>query len=157
MTTHAPALSAHPLHPHAAAAPETLAGWLADGLPVVLAFFKTSCPTCQLAFPFLQRIADRGGVRVVGISQDDAAVTARFAEKFGVRFWIGMDREADGYPASNAYGITHVPAIFAIEPDGRIAQQWSGFHKAEMEALAERAGGGTLFGPGDAVPEWKAG
>ena len=28
--------------------------------PVLLAFFKITCPTCQLAFPYLQRLADRG-------------------------------------------------------------------------------------------------
>lgn len=155
MLTEAPAFTAHALDP--AATPQTLAQWLADG-PVVLAFFKVSCPVCQLAFPFLQRVADRGGLRVVGISQDDAALTSRFADKFGVRFWLGMDRAAEGYPASNAYGITHVPAVFVVEPDGGVSQQWSGFHKAEMEKLAARtSGGGPLFGPADAVPEWKAG
>ena len=41
--------------------------------PVLLAFFKINCPTCQLTFPFLQRLADRGGPRIVGVSQDDAA------------------------------------------------------------------------------------
>ena len=159
MLTHAPALTAYPLDPHAA--PETLAGWLATG-PVAIAFFKISCPVCQLAFPFLDRIARRGGggLRIVGISQDEAGLTARFAERFGVGFWLGMDRAAGGYPASNAYGLTHVPSIFVVEPDGAISRQWSGFSKVEMEKLAARAGGEgapPLFGPGDAVPEWKAG
>jgi len=129
---------------------------------VAVEFFKVSCPVWQLAFPFLQRVADRGGLRVIGILQDDATLTTRFAEKFGVCFWLGMDRtDDDGYPASNAYGITHVPAVFVVEPDGRMSQQWSGFSKAEMEKLAARAegagGGEPLFTPADAVPEWKAG
>ena len=29
--------------------------------PVVAAFFKISCPTCQYAFPFLQRIYEAQG------------------------------------------------------------------------------------------------
>jgi len=37
----------------------------------VLAFFKIDCPTCQLTFPYLQRMADRGQRRIVAISQDD--------------------------------------------------------------------------------------
>ena len=30
--------------------------------PVLAAFFKVSCPTCQYTFPFLQRMADRKGL-----------------------------------------------------------------------------------------------
>ena len=29
---------------------------ISGGKPVLLAFFKVSCPTCQYAFPFLERI-----------------------------------------------------------------------------------------------------
>ena len=44
--------------------------------PVVLAFFKISCPVCQFTFPFLQRLFERyggNGVSFLGISQDDDA------------------------------------------------------------------------------------
>ena len=61
---------------------------LAHG-PVVLAFFKVSCPTCQYAFPFLQRLhkAYGGqGVKLVGVSQNDVKETAAFAKEFGVTF-----------------------------------------------------------------------
>ena len=37
----------------------------------VLAFFKTDCPTCQFAFPFLERLHERfakSGLRVLGVS-----------------------------------------------------------------------------------------
>ena len=33
----------------------SLSGELGHG-PIVLAFFKVSCPTCQYAFPFLERL-----------------------------------------------------------------------------------------------------
>ncbi len=38
----------------------TLTSLLAEG-PVLLAFFKVSCPTCQLTLPYLQRISGREG------------------------------------------------------------------------------------------------
>ena len=43
--------------------------------PVVLAFFKVSCPTCQYAFPFLERLFQaykNQGVTLIGVSQNPA-------------------------------------------------------------------------------------
>ena len=125
--------------------------------PVVLAFFKVSCPTCQLAFPFLERLHVAGtGLQFAGVSQDEAASTAQFAKRFGVTFPILLDPAADGYRASNAYGLTHVPAIFVVEPDGAVAYEWAGFSKADFEKLALRAGA-AVFHPQENVPAWKAG
>src|SRR5215831_5120833 len=62
--------------------------------PVVLAFFKVSCPTCQYAFPFLQRLFEayrNRGVRLIGVSQNDASDTAAFAKQYGVKFPIVLD------------------------------------------------------------------
>src|SRR5512133_2681491 len=87
---------------------------LADALkrgPVVLAFFKISCPVCQYAFPFLERIyqAHRGEkVSVIGISQNDKSGTAAFMREYGVTFPVLLDN-APRYPVSNAYGLTNVP------------------------------------------------
>ena len=59
--------------------------------PVVLAFFKVSCPTCQYAFPFLERLhrgirLDKRAVKLVGVSQNTARETAAFTKQFGVTF-----------------------------------------------------------------------
>ncbi|MEO5936828.1 MAG: TlpA disulfide reductase family protein, partial [Terriglobales bacterium] len=62
--------------------------------PVVAAFFKVGCPTCQYKFPFLERIYrayPRDRVQVVGISQDDAENTAAFIKEFGVTFPVLLD------------------------------------------------------------------
>ncbi len=47
-----------------------------------------------------------------------------------------FDRAEDDYPASNTWGVTHVPAMFLIEPG--LAMTWSsaGFFKRELEELA---------------------
>ena len=124
--------------------------------PVLLAFFKISCPTCQLTFPFLQRFVSRGGPSVVGVSQDDAAGTAEFNEAFGVQFLTVQDPAADGYPVSAAYELEHVPSLFLVEPDGRIGWVSEGFSKPDLEALAARWGI-TLFDAGDRVPVFKPG
>src|SRR5579859_4188473 len=90
--------------------------------PVVLAFFKVSCPTCQYAFPFLERLQKaygRNGVSLVGISQNDAKDTKTFLKEFGVTFPILLD-DTQTYPVSNSYGLTNVPTIFWIAQDGEI-------------------------------------
>src|SRR5579883_1428369 len=67
---------------------------LAAGGPVLLAFFKTTCPVCQLAFPFLDRIHRGQGssaVSIFGVSQDSPDVTREFTDEFGVTFPILFD------------------------------------------------------------------
>ena len=128
---------------------------LAKG-PVLLAFFKISCPVCQLALPYLERLAASPSLQVVAISQDDAAATSGFRQRFGITFPALLDQSKEGYPASNAYGITTVPSLFLVEKDGGIASSSTGFSKRDLESLGDRAGIQT-FRPEENVPEWKAG
>lgn len=132
----------------------SLKNMLAEG-PVLLAFFKVSCPVCQLTLPYLQRISG-AKTRVVPVSQDNAESTLGFSQAFGVQLPSLFDREQDDYPASNAFHLTTVPAMFLVERDRRISWEWTGFHKRRLEALAERVGQ-PIFRPGDMVPESKAG
>jgi peroxiredoxin len=107
--------------------------------PVVVAFFKISCPVCQFTFPFLERIYKRygsNGVTFLGISQDDAKATKDFAREFGVTFPMLLDEQQKGYPVSNAYGLTMVPTIFLIETDGSVKVSCMGFDKKDLESVA---------------------
>jgi peroxiredoxin len=132
--------------------------------PVVLAFFKISCPVCQFTFPFLQRIADRfagKNISVLGVSQDDVRDTKDFNQEFGVRFPTVIDR--DGYPVSNAYGLTNVPTVFLIAPDGKVRIECMGFDKVGLEQIAgelsqhEKVAAAPLFGRDEVVPAYKPG
>ena len=133
---------------------ESLEEILARG-PALVALYKISCPVCQLALPFLDRIS-KGSLQVIAISQDDERGTHRFRETFKVAMPTLLDRERDGYPVSNGFGITHVPSLFLIDRDGTIALAQSGFVKSELDALGKRSGVET-FRPGEKVPEWKGG
>jgi peroxiredoxin len=132
--------------------------------PVVAAFFKVSCPVCQYTFPFLERLHKTyggDGVSILGISQDDAQGTQKFASQYGVSFPVLMDEK--GYPVSNAYGLSTVPAIFLIEKDGSVRISSMGFNKAELESvaatLAEWKGIAKtpLFRPDEKIPAQKPG
>lgn len=129
-----------------------------DG-PVLLAFFKSSCPVCQMTLPFLERIyrgRTPGSLDIYGVSQDDAPTTAEFGAEFGLHFPMLLDTEESGYPASNAYGLSHVPSLFLVESNGTIAWSLEGFVKRELLEMA-RTAGVDPFLPGEKVPEWKAG
>jgi len=128
---------------------------LTGGGPVLLAFFKTTCPVCQYTFPFLERLA-RSGMRVFGISQDGVPATREYNSDFGVTFPTLLDPAADGYAVSNAYGISVVPTLFLVGADGKIQLTSEGFVKRDLEALAAEVSA-AVFRPDEYVPEWKAG
>lgn len=128
----------------------------ADG-PALLAFFKISCPVCQLTFPFLERLHAPGRLSVYGISQNDARDTADFKRRFGITFPLLLDPEDRRYPVSNEFGISTVPTLFLVESDGTIARVIEGWSKEDIESLAARSGS-EVFRPGDEnVPQWKPG
>ena len=133
----------------------TLAELTARGR-VLLVFFKVTCPVCQLTMPFLERMHASGTLSICGISQNDAADTREFNTYFGVTFATLLDTEETNFPASNAYGISSVPTMFLVEPDGTVSRVIEGWSKMDMEALGAAAGM-TLFRPEDNVPVWKAG
>jgi peroxiredoxin len=133
--------------------------------PVVLAFFKVSCPTCQYAFPFLERLYrayGNRGVKLVGVSQNDAKETVAFAKDFGLTFPLLLD-DMRSYPVSNAYGLTNVPTIFWVAQDGENEVSSVGWVKADFESInrkmAENAkiGLAALFKVGEDVRDFRAG
>lgn len=137
------------------AAPVSLSAMLSEG-PVLLAFFKASCPTCQLTLPFLERLHG-GAFRLFFVSQDGARTAKEFSRAFEIsKVPVLLDPAGDGYPASNAFGLSYVPSMFLIEPDQQVSWSWVGFHKKQLETLAARAGR-PIFLPGEKVPEAKSG
>ena len=132
--------------------------------PVALAFFKISCPVCQYALPFLERIHQAYGsekVTVLGISQDDARDTRDFCKEYGLTFPALMDEE--GYPVSNLYGLTNVPTLILVRPGGRVKLGGHGFSKRDLETVARELAAASgkpvepVFKPGEAVPDYKPG
>jgi peroxiredoxin len=124
---------------------------LSDALtrgPVVAAFFKVSCPVCQYAFPFLERIYKAHGgknVTIVGVSQNSKKDTAGFIKEYGVTFPVLLD-DTNTYPVSNAYGLTNVPTIFWIGQDGEIEISSVGWERKEIEETNRKAA--TFIGEG---------
>ncbi len=130
--------------------------------PVLAAFFKVSCPTCQYTFPFLERLARAyhgEKVTVVGVSQNERADTVAFAEKFGITFPLSLD-DTLSYPVSNQYGLTNVPTMFLISPDGKIEITSVGWLRVDIDDLSKRLAGAAgvppakIFHHGEEIVEY---
>lgn len=132
--------------------------------PVVLAFFKVTCPVCQFTLPYLERIyqAHHGKVSIFGVCQNPKKDASAFAREYGITFPVLLD-DPSRYLASNAYGITHVPTIFLISSGGEIQLSSVGWSRADMDDLNRRLAESAslspapLFHKGEDVPASKAG
>jgi peroxiredoxin len=133
--------------------------------PVVVVFFKVSCPTCQYALPFYERLFKaygRQGVSLVGISQNEAKETAAFSKEFGITFPVLLD-DTSSYIVSNAYGLTNVPTIFRVAQDREIEISSVGWLKADFEEInrkmaeAGKIAPAVMFKPGEEIRDFRAG
>jgi len=127
-------------------------------------FFKTTCPTTTLSWPFLERIrriAEGGGLSLLAVSQDGAVETEAFNRRLGVA--VPTLYDLPPWRASEALGLTTVPAFFLVDREGMIRESALGFQKERMEAFAARAAElagrpqERLFRPGESVPAIKPG
>ncbi len=136
---------------------------IAEG-PVLAAFFKVGCPTCQFAFPFIERIHKRFNghqIAIWGVSQDRADDTRSFSQKFGITFPILIDDKP--YPVSQSYRLNYTPTLFLIFPEGRVEMVSEGFSKNDLLAIERKLASllgvrsEPLFLPEERIPEYKPG
>lgn len=134
----------------------------AAGKLAVLVFYKFSCPVCQLALPFVQRIYDAYGdaFYFVAIAQDPPDKTKDFQKEYRISMPTLMDMSP--YPVSQEYGLETVPSIFLVNPDHGIRFSGEGFVKQELlnlaDVLAEKSARTQIDVFGSAhVPEFKPG
>lgn len=105
--------------------------------PVLLVFFETDCPTCQLALPYLNRLSALLGTdeNVLGISQDEEGPTRDFVDQLQLRFPIGLD---DGLKISRLFDPVAVPTIFLLDGEGRVAGTQSGLDKQGLNTIVAK-------------------
>ena len=127
-------------------------------------FFKTSCPTCALAWPFFDRIgraARSGKLAVVAVSQDEPSETDRFNRRLGVELPTLFDPAPCS--GSEALGLDTVPTFVRVGADGTVRGILVGFQKQRMQELGDEAAAlagkpaPEIFLPGEVVPLIKPG
>ena len=105
----------------------------------VLFFFKHDCATCDLTAPLIERMHGAlaaAGLRVIGVSQDDAAHTASFVDRHRLSFAVALDTELD---VSAEYGFDAVPALVLADPQRGVGCSFEGFNKRDLLELTRLA------------------
>lgn len=103
------------------------------GKVVVLNFWATWCPPCREQMPIVQKLADDPSLKddlvILSVNADDVrpdrqAKVETYLNENGYRFTTIMD---DGR-ALSAYGVSNLPTLFIIDPQGRVAHRDMGVH-----------------------------
>lgn len=132
--------------------------------PVLLAFFKTSCPVCTLSFPLWGQLDERYGhaVNVVGVSQDPLAKARPWLD--GLGFDAPVVDDSDGYGVSRAYDVETVPTLVLVDKAGEVLAASQGWDReranawdADLAELAGVASPGPLTTVGDGRPPFRPG
>lgn len=109
----------------------------ASSLTLVL-FFKTTCPTCHYAWKFYERLHNAykdSGLRVLGISQHDAARTLNYRGQHRATFPHLLD---DEFSVSRAYDPAFVPTGFLIDRNGSIIETIESWNSNRLNEFSER-------------------
>jgi peroxiredoxin len=110
----------------------------AGGLPLLLAFFRVSCDTCDVAFPYINRLqtAYPAGWRLWAISQDSAERTLGYRHRFAITCPVLIDDPA--LAVSRAYDPPSTPTLVLIGPDGSVEYVSEGFAKDDLNEISAR-------------------
>jgi cytochrome c biogenesis protein CcmG, thiol:disulfide interchange protein DsbE len=104
------------------------------GHVVLLDFWGTFCEPCKKSFPKLQTLSSKyaaSGVRVIGISEDEAEDKAKipaFAETYGATFVLGWDADM---AIAKRYRPDSMPTTFLIDRKGFVRFEHQGFHDGD--------------------------
>lgn len=133
------------------------------GKALVLVFFKTTCATCDVTFPYLNRLREtyRQGWHLWAVSQDVAERTIPYARQHGLNYPVLID--APAYEVSQLYDPPATPTVFVIDPSGRVEFSTYGFSKEDLNEVARRIAAHVGAAPAviapadDGRPEFKPG
>ena len=98
----------------------SLEALLKEGKYVLLDFWASCCGPCRRFFPTLKELAAKyadNGLVVVGISTDRDRNAWLNVLKEDPKPWLDVLDESN---IGNAYGVTSIPALFLIDPQGMI-------------------------------------
>lgn len=106
------------------------------GKTVLLDFWATWCPPCREQMPIVQKLADDPSLSddlvILSVNADEArpdrqAKVETYLSDNGYRFTTIMD---DGRAVS-AYGVSNLPTLFIVDPQGKVAHRDVGVHSEE--------------------------
>ena len=107
-----------------------------DAQPILLVFFKTTCGTCDTAFPYVNRLRETypEGWHLWAIAQDALREATQYARSQGIDYPVLID--APDYHVSRLYDPAATPSLFLNNASGRTAFATYGFAKDDLNQLA---------------------
>jgi len=128
--------------------------WSARPAPTVLAFFKATCPVCQMAAPKLAAMST-SGAHVIAIGEDPVPKLAGYRERWGQS--VPTLSEPPPYRVSDAYRLASVPSLYLVDPDGTILDAVGGWDRDGWNRVSVAAGGTAISATGDGLPSFRPG
>jgi peroxiredoxin len=109
-----------------------------DNQPLLLAFFRVKCATCDLAYPYLNKLRDTypDGWQLWSVCQDEPDRASDYAERFAIKHPVLLD--AAGLAVSKLYDPPSTPSLYLVAPNGRIEFTSEGFAKEDLNTIARR-------------------
>ena len=120
----------------------------------VLVFFKVTCPVCHMVAPKVAALAD-AGVRVLAIGQDPPAKLVAYAEDKAQP--VPTLSEVAPYPVSSSFGVSSVPTVFDVGPDGVVLDAVGAWDRYRWNAVAAAHGAPPVSFDGDGLPPFRPG
>jgi len=105
------------------------------GHVVLLDFWATWCMPCRVVIPKLGDLQGRfaaQGLNVVGLSTEDAQDVATFAQRIGMRYAVGVDKNAE---TTRSYGVVSLPTLVVIDKRGVVRDVSVGYDPSEDARL----------------------
>jgi peroxiredoxin len=119
-----------------------------------LAFFKTTCPVCQMVAPKLNALA-AAGVPLIGVGQDPPANLQGYARTHGQD--IPTLSEAPPYELSSAFEVTVVPTLFVVGEGGTIEDAVASWDRDGWNRVAQSLGLPAISDESDGLPVFRPG
>ena len=105
------------------------------GKYILLDFWSRGCGPCLQSIPELERIstayADR--LAVVSISSDPEEGWKAFLKEKGLKGYQWNELRNDGGGLAAAYRVQGIPHYVLIDPDGKVADMWTGYGEGSLE------------------------
>ena len=139
---------------------------LREARPRVIAVMKAECPTCAIAAPVFERIAQRlaaGGLDAWLVLQNTTGEAEPFLLEHDLDCAVALEPEP--WEVSRDLSIASTPAWLLTDDDAVVTHSCEGFGKEDLQGLLESAAAAApqsvdtspLFNADDGLPDFKPG
>ena len=105
---------------------------------LVIAFFRVSCVTCDVAYPYINRLRETyaDGWQLWSVCQDEPGRAQEYAKRLALNHPVLLDAAA--LEVSYLYDPPSTPALYLVGRDGRLEYTTEGFAKEDLNELSRR-------------------